>query len=182
MRKLSLLLFVLYILSGCALTTKVSSDFDKDVDFSQIKAYQLYNEGLTKLEVNTLDKRRLIKAVENELAKKGLSATGRPDILVNILVVTGEVNKTSAGYVGGGYVFDYTAGQYVWTSSTWSPNANIELKKETTIMIDLIDPVTKNLIWHGQSNGFKIDNYNNREESINKNISRILDQYPPMAR
>lgn len=121
----------------------------------------------------------MIKAVQNELTNKGYSQNGRPDILVNIIVATGEVNKSSAGYIGGGYVFDYTAGQYVWTSSAWSPNASVELKKETTIMVDFIDPTTKNLIWHGQSNGFKIDNYNHREESINNTIRQILDQYPP---
>lgn len=54
MRKLSLLLLALYTLSGCALTTKVSSDYDKEVDFSRIKTYHLYDEGIAKLEINNL--------------------------------------------------------------------------------------------------------------------------------
>jgi hypothetical protein len=179
MRNYLLLLTALCFFSNCTIINKVTSDYDKEVDFSRIKTYQLYNEGIAKIQVNNLDKRRMIKAVEERLTTRGLTKSEQPDILVNIVVTTGQVYESAGGYVGGGYVFDYTKNEYVWTSSTYSPTANSAPTTETVLMIDFIDPATKNLIWHGQSKGFKIDNYYNREENINFNIKLILDQYPP---
>ncbi|MNL81749.1 hypothetical protein D3C87_2089480 [compost metagenome] len=50
---------------------------------------------------------------------------------------------------------------------------------ENTIVIDLINPLTKDQVWHGELQNIKLENNGNREEMISKAIKKILAQYPP---
>jgi hypothetical protein len=73
------------------------------------------------------------------------------------------------------------ASEYRWTSTQWSPNASVKQVTESTIIIDFINPVTKDLIWHGQFNGFRFDDFRKREERMHVAIRQILEDFPPDA-
>lgn len=178
MRNFFLLILISLLFSSC-MTVQTSSDFDKNINFLKLRTYEFYDEGIDKLNLNSLDKHRIIAAVENGLKIKGFVKANHPDVLINIVVVDKELTKSSSGWVGGGYVYDYTASEYRWTSSQWSPNASVKQTTESTIMIDFINPVTKDLMWHGQFKGFRLDNFEKREERMYGAIKQILDQFPP---
>lgn len=111
----------------------------------------------------------------------GFSRSGRPDVLVSIHVLEREVTKTDAAWVGGGYVYDYTASEYRWTTSQWDRNATVKQVTEGIIIIDFVNPNTNKLIWHGRFSGFKVDDFKLREERIQAAVNKILAQYPPNA-
>ena len=90
-------LFVLLcigILTSCS-SVKVISDYDTKVDFSSYKTFAFYKKGIDKASVSDLDKKRIMRAIENELIKKGFSKSVNPDVLISIFTKSREqVNVT----------------------------------------------------------------------------------------
>jgi hypothetical protein len=80
MKKLFPPIFLLFIAASCA-TIKVTSDFDKAAQFSGYKTYAFTPEVQT-LNVEELNRNRIIKAVENELSLKGFLKSENPDALI----------------------------------------------------------------------------------------------------
>ena len=79
-------LFVLLcigILTSCS-SVKVISDYDTKVDFSSYKTFAFYKKGIDKASVSDLDKKRIMRAIEKELFKKGFSKSVNPDMLISI--------------------------------------------------------------------------------------------------
>ena len=178
MLKVFTIILIAVTFSSCK-TYQASSDFDKKVDYSRFKTFEFYTDSTMKLQFNSLDQSRMIAAVESELKAKGLKRNANPDLFVNVLKLSKEETRPSAGYIGGGYVYDYQTSGFQWRDSQWSLNAGIEKKKENTIVIDLINPLTKDQVWHGELQNIKLENNGNREEMISKAIKKILAQYPP---
>jgi len=176
MHKSYLIIYLCLLLSSCKVM-HTSSDFDKDTNFVKLKTYEYDDEGIAKLNLNSLDKSRTFNSVEEELKNKGFVKAKHPDVLVNILVVKNQ-SHVKGGPLAGGYVFDYNSSDFRWTNGVWSPYGNVN--EGGTIIIDLIDPVTKKLVWHGQYDGFKFDDFKKREQRLRSAIHSILDQYPPI--
>lgn len=179
-KKIAGLILASIMLSSC-LTVQTAYDFDKSIDFSSLKTYAFHEQALASLSVNSLDKPRLIGAVTNAMKNIGFSRSGRPDILVGIHVLEKDATKTGAGWVGGGYVYDYTALEFRWTTPQWNRDATVKHVTESTIVIDFVNPNTNTLIWHGRFNGFDSDDFKLREKRIQAAVNKILAQYPPNA-
>lgn len=169
LKSLSLLLFVA-VLTSCS-SVRVSSDYDKSVDYSQYKTYAFYKDGIDKVEIHDLDKRRILKAIERELQAKGMTASENPDLLVNIFTdATERVDVNQWGY---GYGWGYSP----WG---WGGNyASVSKTTEGTLYIDLIDGKKKELIWQGVGEGVLTKNIERKEERINEFVNKILAKYPP---
>lgn len=177
-RRKSLLIGILLIFTGCT-TLNTSFDYDKTINFNQIKTFSWYNKGITALELNSLDKRRILNAVETEMRLKGFKQAKRADILVNVMVVAKDRTEAKWGYGSGGYVFDYSDNEYHWRTSEFGPTNDVNHYTEGTILLDFLDPKTKDLLWRGKASGFKLDDLNNRENRFNSAVKKILMQYPP---
>ena len=76
------ILFSLSILS-CG-SIKVASDYDSDADFSNYKTFAFYKSGIDKVEISDLDKKRILKSIQNTLLNKGLTLDENPDVLIKI--------------------------------------------------------------------------------------------------
>ena len=68
----SYLLFISVILISCG-SVKVASDFDSEADFSQYKTFAFYKSGIDKVEISDIDKKRILKSIQNTLLNKGCS-------------------------------------------------------------------------------------------------------------
>lgn len=155
-------------LAGCS-TLQTASDFDRKTDFSIYKTFDFYDKGIARLKVNDLDKRRMLGAIENELQAKGFTKSKNPDMLVNLVVVSREVTE----------FYDYGP-RWGWGYfNYWGMNRTIDRYQEGTIIVDFLDPKQKTIIWHGRGTGFNLDNYNKRDERVQKGVAEILAQYPP---
>jgi len=76
-------LFLLFLTVSCS-SVRVNSDYDKNVNFSQYKTYAFHKSGIDKAEISDLDKKRILRAIDNQLATKGFTKSESPDLLVNI--------------------------------------------------------------------------------------------------
>ncbi len=131
-------LLLLLILSSCS-TVTVYSDYDKTVDFAPYKTYAYFKPGIDKVEISDLDKRRILRAIDDQMAAKGFTKSDNPDLLVNIFTKSREqvdVNQFSAGW---GYGWG-------WGWNPWMMYGNqttVSTSTEGTLYIDLIDAKRK---------------------------------------
>lgn len=161
------------ILSSCS-SVKVVSDYDTQVDFSTYKTFAFYKKGIDKASVSDLDKKRIMRAIENELNKKGLVKSTNPDILVSIFTKSREKVNVTDNNLGYGFGWGYNP----WFFG--STNLNINQYTEGTLFIDFIDKNNNELIWQGIGSGaMKMSNIDKKEERIKEFVSKIISAYPP---
>lgn len=90
MNNFLLLSISLLLLVSCS-SISVNSDYDKKVDFSLNKTFAFYKSGIDKVEISDLDKKRILKSIEETMTAKGFAISESPDLLINIF--TKEKNK-----------------------------------------------------------------------------------------
>lgn len=181
MRKLLFPIFILLIAASCA-TIKVSSDFDKTAQFPGYKTYAFTPE-VPNLNIEELNRKRLITAVENELSLKGFTKSDNPDVLID-LKVTGEKIQTATATSTGGYGGYYGGYRYGWGGGMSTTTVNYDSYVEGTIFVEMIDAAKKELVWQGRGVG-TIDqeaSADKREKNINYAIKQIFTKYPPKTK
>ena len=120
--------FLLFLLASCS-SVRVNADYDKQVNFEQYKTYAYIKASIDKVEISDLDKRRILRAIENELKAKGMVVSDNPDVLVNIFTKSREkIDVYNNSYHG-------------WYPWYYGPNfgPQISTYTEGTLFIDLID-------------------------------------------
>lgn len=179
MKKISFLIFVLFIIVSCS-PVKVVTDYDSQVNFSNYKSFAFYKTGIDKADISDLDKRRILRAIESELLSKGFTKSQNPDFLVSIFTKSRErVNVNQVNY---GYSWGWGWG---WNPWMWGPNmnmnnVNVSQYTEGTLFIDFIDKEKKELIWQGVGSGaLKMDNREKKEERIKEFVKEIILRFPP---
>lgn len=166
------LLFLLsaFIFTSCN-TVRVTSDFDRSADFNSYKTYNFHQKGIDKLELNDLDKRRILNAIDQQMAAKGFTKTETsPDLYINVLASSKEKINIDNGYYGGYWGPYYGGGSrvYQYTSGT--------------IIIDIVDDKRNVLVWQGAGSGLNVSNLNTKGDDIPKAIEEILAKFPPLAK
>ncbi len=165
----AIILFV--SVAGCT-GIRVSTDFDRKVDFLKYKTFNFSKES-DKGTLNDLNIRRLKDAITKEMVAKGFEVSSTPDILVNTFVkgrthYTAMANTTSFG------------GPFMYMRGWGSSNTYVDVDKsiEGTLFIDLIDVVEKKMIWEGVAEGLVNPRTNTREEKINTIVQQIFKTFP----
>src|SRR5678816_1499239 len=101
----TLLLTAAYLIS-CGPSLKVSSDYDKSVNFDQYKTFALYRSDSIHDAISPLNQQRIVSAVKDEMVKKGFQEnTSNPDVMVNITAILQNrvaVSSTTDYYGYGG--------------------------------------------------------------------------------
>ena len=152
---------------------QVSSDYDEMANFSQYKTFSFHDKGIEKLQLNDLDKRRVINAITAELVAKGMQpAQSQPDVVLNVLASNKE--KIDVNYYNDPY--------WGWYHYPWGGNqASVNQYTEGTLIVDMIDNKKNTLVWQGKGTGFRVDDIQNKAETIKEAIMVIMSHYPPEA-
>jgi hypothetical protein len=178
MKKLLFPIFILLIAASCA-TIKVSSDFDKAAQFSGYKTYAFTPEALN-LNIEELNRKRLVTAVENELSLKGFTKAEKPDVLIDIKV-SGEKKQTATATSTGGYGYGGYGYRYGWGGGMGTTTINYDSYVEGTVFVNMIDASKSEVVWQGRGVG-TIDpdaSASKREKNINYAVKQIFTKYPP---
>lgn len=155
-------------------SVQVVADYDKQVNFDTYKTFAFYKPGIDKAEINDLDKRRILRAIENELIAKGFTKSENPDLLVSIIASSREKIDIYNNYYGG-----YGAG-WGWNPYYYGNYNNVSTSTEGSLYIDLIDARKKELVWQGQGVGYLNEsNMEQKEERIKEFVTKIMEVYPP---
>ena len=163
----------------------VKTDYDKTVNFAQYHTFAFQRGRIvTRLGTpdtnNTLVADRIREAVVSQLSAKGLQpVTQNPDLVVTY--VAGAKTKQDiesmgptpyhSPYFGGPFGFDrgayFGTGYDQFYTTTYT---------EGTLILDLIDPRTRHLVWRAYVTG-PVDNPD--QKAINKAVSAALKKFPP---
>ncbi|WP_076542396.1 DUF4136 domain-containing protein [Shewanella sp. UCD-KL21] len=172
-------------LSACS-TLKTNTDFDPAVSFDQYKTYSWVEkkDQDASYHLDGLMDQRVRDAVNNELGQKGLTKADitEADLLVNYLTkVDKKINvdtfNTSFGY------YPYY-GRRGWGGAGMNTQTTVREYEVGTLIVDLIDNKTGNLVWRG-SVADTIRNKNTPEERvqiINSAISQVMLNFPPQPK
>jgi len=166
---------LLFVAVTSCVSVRVASDYDRNANFSDYKSFAFYKPGIDKAEINDLDKRRILRAIETEMLAKGFTKSENPDMLVSIFTKSREkINVYNDGYGPYGYGW----GWYPWY---WGGYGTVSRTTEGVLYIDLIDANKKELVWQGQGTGYLSHDMNKKEERIKEFVAKILEKYPPGA-
>lgn len=143
----------------------VRTDYDHEVDFSYYQTFKWMpvpkKKSRKTIRKGSLLDKRIRRAVERELEAKGfeVKSSGRADALLAYhVVVSKHVDVERYGY--------------------WGRRVYVRRYKEGTIIIDIVDPQEKQLIWRGAAQGLAA-RPDTSEEKINEAMAKLFEKYPP---
>jgi len=170
---------VVLFLSSCV-SVQVLADYDKEADFNTYKTYAFYKTGIDKVQISDLDKKRILKAIDAEMASRGFTKSQNPDLLVSIFTKEREqldiYNNSRFAYGWGGYY-----NPWIWGPGFGWGGSNVSTRTQGSLYIDLIDSESKSLVWQGRGVGTlsNTKDIEKKEERIKEFVSEILEAYPP---
>jgi hypothetical protein len=168
-------LLLLFTVASCS-SIRVYSDYDKKVDFSQYKTYAFYKNGIDKAEISDLDKKRILRAIDEVMATKGFTKSETADMLISINAKS-EQNVNVNNFNGGwGWGFGWGWDPF------WGGNTMVSTSTDSILTIDLIDAKQKELIWQGEGRGYLTKNVDKKDENVKLFVTEILAQFPPVKK
>jgi len=168
-----LVLLLVFILAGCS--SNVIYDYDPAVPFNQFEYYRFVH-GLSSDGRKSLDNNRIQKSITHALLGKGLQKSeAGPKVLLVHYAVEEERHLRSTG-------FSYSFGaihRHFGLGTHVSPQ--VKEIKERKLVVELIEPLEKNVIWRAVSKRNLRNSMgpNERTVFINKLIAEMFQNYPP---
>lgn len=168
---------ILVFLTGCS-SVRVVSDYDPKVNFGRYTTYAFYKPGIDKAKISDLDKRRILRCIEDEMKARGFVKSETPDILVSLFTTERERVDVYTNTFGWGYGGLYTP--WVWGPG-WGWGSNVSTRTEGSLYIDLIDAKSRQLVWQGRGTGTLgyANTIEKKEQRIREFVVQILKAYPP---
>jgi hypothetical protein len=151
-----------------AVAQKVTTEFDRAVDFTKFKTFAI-REGTLRTGPNPalnseLTKKRVEEDIERAFAAKGLTkATGAADLNVFFILGSRPAVETEVGPGG--------------PRGLGTRVVNVP-KIEGNFIIDLRDPTTRSLVWHAVATEHEPDAAK-LAKKIDNMVKKAIDKYPP---
>ena len=189
-RSMHILIIVLsLVVAGCS-TMEITYDADPKANFSGLKTYDWLDEpqkptGDPRIDDNTILRNRVHTAVDAALSARGFrKVSGDPDFLVAYHVSLDRQQSVQTlnsyyGYSPGwgyGYGASYRPGY--WAGS---PETYVYEYEEGTLILDVVDPKSKELMWRGSAQdevNFK-STPEKAQGQINEAVNGMLEHFPP---
>jgi hypothetical protein len=144
---------------------------DKKANFENYKTYAYSKNSIDKAEISDLDKKRILRSIDEALAAKGFAKSETPDLLISIFTKeTERIDIYNNNGLGLDWFYNWGMGMN-YTTVSRTP--------EGTLFIDLIDAKTKELVWQGEGNGYLTKDTEKKDARIKEFVDKILEQYPP---
>ena len=161
-----LVFFVL--LAGCS-SIKVQTNYDDTVDFAPYKTFAFHDESI-QVEGTLASRVAVVGAIkdelENELTSDGYQESkDSPDFLVAFHASV--IDPVTANYNPGRY-------------SAWGSSATmIQTVSEGSLIVDIIDAGSNELVWRGTATGAVERGSDKASEKIHDAVHKIMTKFPP---
>jgi Domain of unknown function (DUF4136) len=158
---------------GAAFAQHVETDFDHQANFSQYKTYswQAIKPG------DSLWDARIKSAVDAQLAAKGWTQVDSGGDVSIVAIKTTQTQRTLQTFYdgfGGGWRWRGFGGMGQSTTTEQD-------YKEGTLVVDLYDAKTKQLIWRGSAQDTLSDKAEKNEKNLDKGVAKMFKKFPPSA-
>jgi Domain of unknown function (DUF4136) len=152
---------------------QVKTDYDRNANFAQYKTYT-WEQVKTK---DQLDVDRIKSAVNATLTAKGWTqvASGG-DVSIIALEITQNQQTLNTFYdgLGGGWGWRRFGGGGFGDATTTT-----ETYQVGTLVVDLFDTKTKQLVWRGSSSDTLSTNSNKNIKNLDKGVEKMFKKFPP---
>ncbi|HLG54286.1 MAG TPA: DUF4136 domain-containing protein [Vicinamibacterales bacterium] len=178
------LLLAATVLPATALAQQVNYDFDRDADFGKYKTFAY--KVCMRIENPLVDK-RIVTALENTLGRAGFTrAEGDADVNITYHSSTTEdiaIDTTTWGYgYGPGWQWGhggYGYGGYGYGGGPISTTTTIRKYTRGTLVVDIWDARTKQLVWRGTASDSVSDDPEKNDKKVLKALGKLFKKYPP---
>jgi Domain of unknown function (DUF4136) len=166
------LIGIIVLFAGTASAQQVKTDYDRGANFAQYKTYS-WEHVKTK---DPLDVDRIKSAVNAALAAKGwtqVDSGGDVSIVAMEVTSTQQTLNTFYDGLGGGWGWRRFGGGFGEATTT------TDTYKVGTVVVDLFDTKTKELIWRGSSSGTLSNNSDKNIKNLDKGVDKMFKHFPP---
>jgi hypothetical protein len=163
---------VLFLVAlGTALAQHVKTDFDHQANFSQYKTYSWQEIK----PANSLWDARIKNAVDAQLAAKGWTQVGSGGDVSVVAIKTTQTQRTLQTF------YDGFGGGWRWRGfgGMGESTTTVQDYKEGTLVVDLYDAKTKQLIWRGSAEDTLSDKAATNEKNLDKGVAKMFKKFPP---
>ena len=182
--KLFTVLLSIMLITACGSTTKIHSDYDHSLDFSQYKTFGYYSPmGIENPNYSSLLGQMFRDAIDAQMLPRGYVKSNNPDILINVsarLEDKTKVTTTTDPMMYGGY-YGYRGGMYdPWGGYGYGTTTHVSQYTEGTVNVDMVDRNQKRMVWEGVAVGRVNEKRTNEEmrTNINNGIKEMFAGYP----
>ena len=172
-QKVALVLIGMIFLAGTASAQQMKTDYDRGANFAQYKTYS-WAQVKTK---DQLDVDRIKSAVNAALAAKGWTQVDSGgDVSVVAMEITRNQQTLNTFYdgFGGGWGWRRFGGSGFGEATTTT-----DTYKVGTVVVDLFDAKTKQLIWRGSSSDTLSNNSDKNIKNLDKGLDKMFKPFPP---
>ena len=167
------LIGLMFLFAGVASAQQVKTDYDRGTNFAQYKTYSWENVK-TK---DQLDVDRIKSAVNAVLATKGwtqVDSGGDASIVAMEITSTQQTLNTFYNGMGGGWGWRRFGGGGFGEATTTT-----DTYKVGTVVVDLFDTKTKQLIWRGNASDTLSNNSDKNIKNLDKGVDKMFKKFPP---
>jgi hypothetical protein len=167
------LLGLMFLFAGKASAQQVKTDYNRSTNFAQYKTYS-WEHVKTQ---DPLDVDRIKSAVNAALAAKGwtqVDSGGDVSIVAVEMTHNQQTLNTFYDGLGGGWGWRRFGGGGLGEATTTT-----ETYKVGTVVVDLFDTKTKQLIWRGAESDTLSNNSNKNIKNLDKGVEKMFKQFPP---
>ena len=175
------LIGMMFLFAGKASAQQVKTDYDRSANFGQ---YHTYTWERVKTQ-DPLFVDRIKNSVNAALAAKGWTQQNSGgDISIIAIEMTHDEQTLNTFYdgfgggwgwrgFGGGGFGGFGGGGFGESTTT------ADTYKVGTLVVDLFDTKTKQLVWRGSSSDTISNNSNKNIQNLNKGVEKLFRQFPP---
>jgi len=178
-----LVLITFALMTACASSTTIHSDYDRSVDFSQYKTYGYYSPmGIENPNYSSLLGQMFRDAIDVQMKQRGYVKSSNPDVLFNVSARMEDktrVTTTSDPMMYGGGYYGYRGGMYdPWGGYGYGTSTHVSQYTQGTVNIDMVDPRMKRMLWEGVAIGRVQEKNKNLREDIMTGVAEMFEGYP----
>jgi hypothetical protein len=164
-------MMLLLVALGTALAQHVQTDFDHKANFTQYKTYSWQEIK----PADSLWDARIKDAVDAQLAAKGWTQVQSAGDVAIVAIKTTQTQRTLQTFYdgfGGGWRWRGFGGMGESTTTEQD-------YKEGTLVVDLYDAKTKQLVWRGSAEDTISDKAEKNEKNLDKAVAKMFKDFPP---
>lgn len=165
---------VLFLVAlGTGFAQHVKTDFDHQANFSQYKTYSWQEIK----PANSLWDARIKSAVDAQLAAKGWTQVDNGGDVAIVAIKTTQTERTLQTF------YDGMGGGWRWRGFGGMGEATTTEQdyKVGTLLVDLYDAKTKQLIWRGTAEDTLSDKASKNEKNLDKGVAKMFKKFPPQS-
>ena len=173
LRLITVCVAVSLVVATAGFAQHVQTDFDHQANFAQYKTYswQEIKPGIS------LWDSRIKSAVDGQLEAKGLAQVADGGDIAIVAIKTSQTQRTLQTF------YDGFGGGWRWRGfGGFGESTTTEQDyQEGTLVIDLYDGKTKQLIWRGSTESVLSDKAEKNEKNLDQGVAKMFKNFPPRS-